>query len=168
MFSNSRKNPELEGSLNLTVHTDADWSKTRSTSGGIIHLNGTLLQVWSRTQNQTALSSCESEFYAIVTGVTEGMFIRSTLSELQPRTVCQIRIHTDSSSAMQLAQRQGAGRVKHLNIRTLFVQDLVKEGIVTIWIGTQDNMSDIFTKYLSVGVFQRRCATLGIQVPRIN
>ena len=163
LIANSAEDLE---SVNFTVHNDADWNNTRSTSGGVIHLNGTLLQAWSRTQNQTALSSCESEFYAIVTGVTETIFIRSILNELEPmkNRQVQVKVYTDSTSAMQLAQRQGVGRVKHLNIRKLFVQDLVKEGVVTIHrVSTDENVADIFTKYLPVNVFQRHYRTLGLR-----
>ena len=57
---------------------------------------------------------------------------------------------TDSSSARQLASRQGIGRVKHLDAKVLWIQDQVREGHVCLsQIGTQWNIADIGTKVLT-------------------
>ena len=46
--------------------------------------------------------------------------------------------------------RQGVGRVKHLQIRTLFLQELHKQGTLSVHpVGTKENTADIGTKPLS-------------------
>ena len=41
-----------------------------------------ILASWSRTQQSVSLSSCEAEYYAIVTGYVEAKFVQSVLEEL--------------------------------------------------------------------------------------
>ena len=61
-----------------------------------------------------------------------------------------ITLYTDSSAAKGIATRKGLGKVKHLDTRTLWVQDKIDEGIVVVKkIGGDRNVADILTKYLS-------------------
>ena len=52
------------------MYTDSNWagcSRTRrSTSGGIVVLDGGALKSWSSTQATVAMSSGEAEYYALV------------------------------------------------------------------------------------------------------
>ncbi len=119
-----RPDPEITLSgkppgIAITAHTDADWS-VRNTSGGYINVHGVTLITWSRTQAVSALSSCESEFYAIVEGAKETLMVYNLFQELEPRSSCKIKIFTDSTSAQAMCNRKGPGRVKHLSIRMLF------------------------------------------------
>ena len=68
----------------VTVDADhAGCSETRrSTSSGVIQVNGHVLSEWSTTQSTVALSSGASEFVAIVKGVVMGLFTRNLLNEL--------------------------------------------------------------------------------------
>ena len=65
---------------NLTVYSDANWASgnecRNSTSGDII-LNGShFVKSWSKTQSLVALSSAESELYALVKASAESLGIR--------------------------------------------------------------------------------------------
>ena len=62
----------------------------------------------------------------------------------------QQRLYIDSSSAMALIQRVGTGRLKHVQIKQFFLQDLLRIGIFTIHkINTKLNPGDLNTKRLS-------------------
>ena len=57
--------------VNVDVHVDSDWAKgpeRKSTSGGMMMINGTVVKHWSRTQATRALSTAEAEYFAVVTG----------------------------------------------------------------------------------------------------
>ena len=58
------------------------------------------------------------------------------------------RIHTDSTSGKSIATRIGScKKAKHIELKHLFVQQLVQSGILTIHNrGAVDNLVDIFTK----------------------
>ena len=60
--------------------------------------------------------------------------------------------YTDSSSARQLACRQGAGHIRHLSGKILWVQERTQDGSTDLrQVPTAENVSDIATKVLSRG-----------------
>ena len=53
------------------VWVDSDWAsgwQRKSTSGGMMTVDGVAVKHWSRTQKARALSTGEAEYYAMVTG----------------------------------------------------------------------------------------------------
>ncbi len=58
---------------------------------------------------------------------------------------------TDSSSAKALAQRRGVGRLKHVDLRHLWIQSCARQKLVRLKkVGTRNNVADLNTKNLSV------------------
>ncbi|CAE8735976.1 unnamed protein product [Polarella glacialis] len=136
----------------LTVFVDSDWAgdrtTRRSTSGGIVMLGDVVLTTWSRTQASVSLSSAKAEYYAITSGAVEAMYVQNLLKEMH----CDfpIKICADSSAAKAGAERHGVQRMKHMQIRLMFLKSLVKEGIFQMQkIGTAENPADMPTKALS-------------------
>ena len=107
--------------LDLDVHVDADWAgcptTRKSTSGFNIIFLGTTVAFGSRTQATIALSSAESELYAICTGVNQGLHLRNFLLETNICSKLNLRIHTDSTAGKSIATRQGTSkRAKHIDL----------------------------------------------------
>ena len=146
--------------FNIDAFSDSSWAdcKTtrKSTSSGLVFLNGAMILSICRTQASVALSSCEAELYAANGLMVECMFLYRLCkflckdsSETNSEDVQQ-RLYTDSSSAMALVQRAGTGRLKHVQIRQFYLQNLLRAGIFTIHkINTKCNPSDLNTKRLS-------------------
>ena len=135
----------------ITMYVDSDWAgcKTtrKSTSGGVLHLNGVCVHHYSRTQSTIALSSGEAELYAIGSGVSEALGLRNFLRELGFNST--ITINTDSSAAKSITTRFGVTKqTRHIDVRFLYVQELAHEGCILCKkiLGTT-NPSDILTKY---------------------
>ena len=62
----------------------------------------------------------------------------------------QLIIHTDSNAAKQSVERLGVQRVKHLQLKDLFLEQLAHAGLVTIKkIPMCENVADLLTKPLS-------------------
>ena len=84
---------------------DADWrgqgADKRSTSGGIIESGGCPLLTWSRTQNTVSLSSAESEYHAMTSGVVETMGMDNFLRELGYHV--RTALLTDSQAAYHVS-----------------------------------------------------------------
>ena len=134
----------------LEVMTDADWAGNKVTRKSVtachFYYNGLLVHTLTRTQKAIALSSCESEYVALTTGASEGIFLRNCIKHLTGRQ-CRLVLRCDSSSARAFCQRQGVGRVRHISCGLLWLQNHIQEGDVEIKpIGTWRNTSDISTK----------------------
>jgi hypothetical protein len=148
----------------VSVNTDASWASSRngrSTIGAVISLQGITLAAFSRTQTSIALSSAEAELVAVSTALSEAILVGHILEELQRRP--QIVVKTDATAAIGLMQKRGPGRLRRLQIRHLWVQDLVASGLVKCQhISSTANTADILTKALAGPRFQTLRAQLGV------
>ena len=133
----------------LDVYVDSDFAgccRTRkSTTGGVCMLGGACLKTWSRTQATLALSSGEAELAAAVKGATEGLGVVALLADFG--CVVRCRLRSDATAAIGMVQREGLGRVRHLAVSDLWIQQRVRRGDISVskWLGTE-NPSDMGTK----------------------
>ena len=154
--------------IQVDVDTDADWAgcpaTRKSTSEFVVQVAGATVHFGARTQAVVALSSAESELYAIGTGATEALHVRNFLQEAMSTTRVMTRIHTDSTSGKSIATRIGSSKkAKHIELKHLFVQQLVQNGILSIHkVGALDNLADIFTKYIGADTLRRRLYGVGL------
>ena len=142
----------------------SNWASPRSTSGCVVHYGGNrfCLHSHARTQPVTALSSAEAELIAASVGAAEGKMLQSLVSEVLGKAI-PIRLMLDSSAAIGICSRQGVGRVKHLQIRWLWLQQSVHENEVKLGkIPTAENTSDLLTKYLPVTAHQLHTEGVGL------
>ena len=117
-----------EQSRTLDVYVDSDWAgcatTRKSTNGGAIVWNGACLKTWSTTQTVIALSSGEAEYYAAVKGCAEALAMQSYSRDLAIEV--SVRVHTDSSACKGICGRSGLGKIKHLDVQLLWLQDAVR------------------------------------------
>jgi len=134
----------------VDVYTDTDWAgcpKTRkSTSGGCLMVGGHTVKHWSSTQAGVSLSSGEAEFHGVVKGAGMGLGYQALLRDVGIHI--PLRVWTDSSAAIGIASRQGLGKLRHLDAHTLWLQQAVRSGRITLKkvLGTA-NPADLFTKH---------------------
>ena len=110
------------------------------------------IKTWSSSQGPVALSSAEAEFYAMVEAVTRAKGLTSLAMELGFEDISPvIHLGTDSSAAKSFVCRRGLGRMKHIEIRDLWLQKEVRDGKLEISkiLGTE-NPSDLMTKILGI------------------
>ena len=97
-------------------------------------IGGHLIKSYSSTQKTIALSSAEAEFYAMVEGVTRAKGLRSVAVELGFDDISDVvHLSTDSEAAKQFVNRRGLGRMKHLQIKDLWLQKEAREGRLEIY-----------------------------------
>ena len=134
--------------VHVDVFVDSDWAtgwSRKSTSGGMMAVDGVGIKHWSRTQKARALSSGEAEYYAMVTGCAEGLGMQSLAEDLGWRM--DVRIWTDSSAAKAVGTRRGLGKLRHVELKWLWVQDMVKEGRVKLrTVRGDENVADHLSK----------------------
>ena len=110
------------------------------------------------TDSAHALSSCESELYAMGSAAVEVLGIHAFLVE-QGFSKEPAVVWGDSSSALQLAHRQGTGRLKHVEVRLLAIQSWVSTGRLRLQkVLSADNVTDVLTKHVSRTTWETLCA----------
>ena len=137
---------------------DSDWAgdtSRRSTSGGVLMLNGAPVLTFSRQQPTYALSSCEAELNAGTSMGCELLYVVEILKQMGFR-VAKPLLYSDSSSALKVAFRNGGGgRLRHLELKQLVLQHWVslhRLGLVKVD-GTR-NPADFLTKTTTVEAFK--------------
>eukprot|EP00973_Karenia_brevis_P075369 10471151-Karenia_brevis.AAC.1 len=87
------------------------------------------IKTWSSTQGAYALSSAEAELYAMVDAVTRAKGLVSLAQELGFGSLSNvIQLGTDSSAAKSFVCRRDLGKMRHLEIRDLWLQKEVHDG----------------------------------------
>ena len=128
----------------------ADWGgdqrTRRSTSGGLLLRGVHTIGQWSRTQQVVACSSAEAELNGICKAAAEGLAARNLSAEFF--LPVGLVIKTDASAAKGVVTRCGAGRIKHLEVRQLWVQERERVGDLSMKkIPRGDNYSDLLTHH---------------------
>ena len=111
--------------------TDSDWAgdeaTRRSTSGKGVVLNGAhTISWWCKLQATVALSSCEAELNASLKGAVERLNAQGLAKGFGDDPSLELR--TDASAARGVIMRQGVGKIRHLHVKQLWLQEKVKEG----------------------------------------
>ena len=107
-----------------------------------------------------ALSSGEAEYYGLVKGASQAMGLRSLAADMG--IDLSIRIKTDSSAAKGIASRNGLGKVRHVEVAQLWVQEKVRLGEITLEkVEGKDNLADALTKHLGRDDLERHVRLTG-------
>ena len=109
------------------------------------------IKTWSATQHAYALSSTEAELYAMVEGVTRAKGLCSLARDMGFELDQVVRLGTDSQAAMSFVNRRGLGRMRHLDIRDMWLQSEVLAGkVIADKVSGARNPADLMTKVLSI------------------
>ena len=109
-------------------------------------LGAHLLKAWSSTQPTITLSSGEAELCGVVRGAAAGLGMLSLLADLGTRI--PLRVWTDSTASIGICKRQGLGKVRHLAVQDLWVQQRVRAGDFELYkVPGERNQADLFTKF---------------------
>jgi len=141
--------PFQDGVDGVDVYVDtghAGCLRTRvSTSGGCVLVGSHLLKSWSSTQPVITLSSGEAELSGVVRGGAVGLGFLSLLADLG--VILVLRLWTDSTASQGMCARQGLGKVRHLDVQELWVQQRIRNGDFALYkIAGEMNPGDLFTK----------------------
>jgi hypothetical protein len=121
------------------------------------------IKSWATTQATIALSSAEAELYALLRGTTQTLGLvaiaRGVGRELQAT------IKTDAQATLGIVSRQGLGKLRHIDVQYIWIQEKVKNKDVSISkVPGADNPADLFTKYLASELMQKHLEKIGVEV----
>ena len=123
------------------------------------------IKTWSSTQGAVALSSAEAEFYAMIEAVIRAKGVLNVMKEIGFTVAEHVQLFTDSSAAKSFVSRKGLGKMKHLEIRDLWLQREVGLGKVIVnKVAGPRNPADLMTKFLKRWEIELRLKLMGIRV----
>lgn len=140
--------------LDVKAFADADYAmdphSRRSTSGGIVFLNGGPVTWSSKLQKIVALSTAEAEIIAATDITKEIIHLRLMLAEIGVRDSRPVQIHEDNQACILMGNGMKSSRkAKHYEVRLHFLQDSIKTGVIKfVYCETDKQIADALTKPL--------------------
>ena len=147
---------------------DSDYANQRdrhSIAGFSYHFGQGAISWSSKKQQVIALSTVEAEYIAQAHAAKEALWLRSFISEIRNESARAITINSDNQGAIALSKdNKFHSRTKHIDVRYHFIREAVEDGKVSVvYIPTDDNPADIFTKPLAKTKFRRFVELLGLR-----
>lgn len=141
--------------LQLQAYSDANWGgidpKTAKSNSGIIcFVHGGAVGWSSKKQSMIALSTTESEFYALAEAGRDVIWLKQLMTDLHENLENPVKIRIDSQSCQKMVENGGfSPRTRHINVRYHYVKDMVKNQEIKLeYCETKQNIADMFTKPL--------------------
>ena len=98
-----------------------------------------------KTQKTIAQSSAESELLGVVKASSEALGIMRLANDLGIKV--KSRLHIDASAALGILERRGVGRVRHLDVGMLWLQEQrLREVIEFMKVAGTENVAHLCTK----------------------
>lgn len=149
-----------DAKVHLFGYSDADYANDvdnrRSVTGYVFVFAGAPLSWNSMTQHSVALSTMESEYFAVCKATQEAIYLRMLFEESGIKVDTPLVIKEDNQACISFTKNPGEhSRTKHIDVRSCFVRQWVEHGeLVLEPIDTKDQLADVFTKALDTSQFQ--------------
>ena len=109
-----------------------------------------------------ALSTAEAELTGICGSASEGLGLQSLGADLGVQV--NLRIHSDAAAAIGVCKRRGLGRIRHLAVADLWIQDRLRtEDFKLVKIAGSANPSDILTKHVDWGLSKLHLTAFNVE-----
>jgi hypothetical protein len=126
-------------------------------------LNGGAVSWGSKKQQSVATSTIEAEFIAASHAIKEGVWLGSLLEEMG-RSVSGVELRMDNMGCIANLQNHVLSKyTKHISVCYHQAREKVAWGqIIPVYVNTEDNVADIFTKPLASPSFLKHRDSLRI------
>jgi hypothetical protein len=153
---------KFEGFVDSDFAGDLDGHK--STSGFVFMSGGTAVSWCSKLQPIAALSTVESEFISLCSGVQEALWLSKLTVDVGGSQSAAV-LYTDNTGALvNIKGIPVSPRTKHIGVRYHRVRGEVERGAIDAsYVATSENPADKFTKGLAKAAFQKFRAMIGIE-----
>ena len=111
------------------------------------------------------MSSAEAEYYALVEGATRGLGLQSMTQQMWLDK--SVVLMTDSSAAKSFSSQRGLSRMRHLEVKSLWLQEAIcRKRLKIEKVRGKENPADLFTKYLNYQEAEDQCSRMSIELVR--
>tara|TARA_B110000037_G_C17122776_1_gene506603 strand:- start:2707 stop:5415 length:2709 start_codon:yes stop_codon:yes gene_type:complete len=141
----------------LHAFSDSTWTAPKSTCGYAVFMCGGPIAYSSRKLNLIADSSALAEYSCASSCSKELSFVRFLLSELHFPVHGPIVLGVDNTAAITISEKNGATKLtKHFDFAVHRLRDEVEHlRVKPVWVDTEHQTGDIFTKALDEKAFLR-------------
>ena len=123
-------------------------------------IGGHCIKSWSSTQKSVTLSSGEAELVAVVKMSTEVIGILQLSHEWGLELIGEV--YVDSSAALGIVKRKGNGKLRHIRVGQLWIQEKSENGeLLYKKVAGEQNPCDLMTKYLTEKVVRKHMELMG-------
>ena len=106
------------------------------------------IKSWSSTQKKITLSSGEAELAACIKASSETIGVLQMTKDLGTETEGEVFV--DSSAALGIVHRKGNGKLRHIRVGQLWIQQTAEDEVLTYKkINGKENPADLCTKNLT-------------------
>jgi hypothetical protein len=146
--------------ISLISYTDANWAgfidDRRSTSGATFYLDECLLSWLSKKQSSVSLSTTEAEYIATETCCTHVLWMKQNLIDIHVEYDEPNPIYCDNINAINISKNPVMhSKMKHIPIKYHFIREHVEKNNIRVeYVGTKEQMENIFTKLLPQEAFE--------------
>ena len=118
----------------------------------------------SKKHNVVARSSAEAEFRSLANGVSELIWLKLLLKELQAGTKSPMKLYCDNKAAISIAHNPvHHDRTKHVEVDRHFIEEKIEDGTICIpYVSSTEQTADILTKGLHRPIFEKMVYKLGL------
>jgi Reverse transcriptase (RNA-dependent DNA polymerase)/Integrase core domain/gag-polypeptide of LTR copia-type len=139
----------------LQAFSDANWAEDqtdrKSTSGSLCQVFGAPVSWFSKKQDVVAISTTESEYYALTETIREVIWLKELLTDFKIFVKQPIPVFMDSQSCMKMVTNEKfSNRTKHIAVRYQFAKNHVHNNEIELkYVPTDENIADMLTKPLA-------------------
>ncbi|GJR58708.1 secreted RxLR effector protein 161-like protein [Tanacetum coccineum] len=143
-----------DGGTNLLAYCDSDWlgcpMTQRTRTGYLLLFGGAPISWKTKKQSVVSKSSAEAEYLAMSNAVSEILWMRWLLGELDMAPIGPTALFCDNQAARHIANNPVFHeRTKHVEMDCYFVRERVDSmEICPMPIATKDQIADVLTKAL--------------------
>src|SRR3984957_18516231 len=154
--------------IKLEGYVDADWASQpyrHSISGHVFSVTGGATVWSSKRQTIIAKSTAEVEYVAGAGAGGGVRWMRTLLKEMRVEQDEATTLNCDNQSAIAICKSEGFhARTKHMDIRYHSLRESFENGTINpVYVPSDDNPADVFTKALARPKFERFREALGIR-----
>ena len=123
-----------------------------------------LVSCISKKQSSVSLSTAEAEYIVATSCCTRVLWMKQTLTDIQVEYDEPIPIYCDNTSTISVSKNPMMhSKTKHIPIKYHFLREQVAEKKIRVeYVGTKEQVADIFTKLLPQKAFEYICQRLRV------